>query len=167
MLISDWQPNYQWKWWRNTSRLTMTRLQHRVCLKAFHKGTVVEFVVADVIWFCFRKRTKDRTLHHPLQRGWWQSIKPTWESFCSHMLIQNWRLFLLFLFSLIFDSYLATAIFCLASGCFSETCCFLTSLCVCSVSFLFICLNLLTENKAIIVLDQWSICSKKAVSTCS
>lgn len=37
MLISDWQPNYQWKWWRNTSRLMTTRLQHRVCLKVFHK----------------------------------------------------------------------------------------------------------------------------------
>lgn len=67
----------------------------------------------------------------------------------------------LYLFSFIFDSYLATAIFCSASERFSETCCFLTSLCVYSVSFLFICLNLLTENKDIIVLDQWSICSRK------
>lgn len=77
------------------------------------------------------------------------------------MLVQNWTLFLLYLFSFVFDSYLAIAIFCLTSGRFSEECCFLTSLCVYSVSFLFICLNLLTENKDIIVLDQWSICSRK------
>lgn len=77
-----------------------------------------------------------------------------------HVLVQNWRLFHIYLVSFIFDSDLTAAIFCSASRCFSETCCFLTSLCVYTISFLFICLNLLTENKDIIVVDQGSICSR-------
>lgn len=129
------------------------------CAQRFSTEMVVKLVATDGTRFCVEKRTDNRRAGND-----GDPQKHHGNNLIMHMLVQNWRLVCPCLASFIFDSYLATAIFCSASRCISETCCFLTSLCVYSISFLFICLNLLTENKDIIVVDPGSICSRRLFS---